>query len=173
MSPKRTAAVVVVVGVLAAWLSAAMTPSERARPALAVVATPVDARGAELASEIARLHERLSPDATPAQPSRNLFRFRAAAVRPLALATTKPSDPEPAASPAPAPEPLALKLAGIAEDPGPDGPVRTAIISSSGPLFLVKEGDSVTSSYRVVKIMADRVDLAGTRDGLVRHLDLK
>ena len=31
-----------------------------------------------------------------------------------------------------------LKLVGLAEDAGPDGPVRTAIISGSGELFLVE-----------------------------------
>ena len=170
MNPKRTATIVVIGGALAAWLSAAMTPGDRARPPLGIVTPPqVDTRGAELASEIARLHERLSPDAAPSQPSRNLFHFRAAAVRPLAPVTSSVLAP----IPTPRPEPLALKLAGIAEDPGPDGPVRTAIISSSGQLFLAKEGDSVTATYRVVKISTDLVDLADTRDGSIRQLELR
>jgi len=121
------------------------------------VTLPIDTRGAELASEIARLHERLRPDAPPVDPSRNLFAFRAAAARRL-----------PAPAPAPAPMPAlsealpqalaqpAFKLAGIAEDAGPDGPVRTAIISGEGQLFMVKEGESVTSRYRVVKILRRR-----------------
>ena len=41
---------------------------------------------------------------------------------------------------------LRLTLAGIAEDPAPDGgsPVRTAIIAGNGQLFLAKNGDTVT-----------------------------
>ena len=52
-----------------------------------------------------------------------------------------------------------MKLAGIAEDPEADGPVRTAIISGEGQLFMVKEGEAVTPRYRVAKISADVVEL--------------
>lgn len=172
MNLKRTATVVVVGGAFAAWLSAAMTPGDRSRPPPTVVPpTPAEAHGAELASEIARLHERLSPDATPRRPSRDLFSFRAGAGRPAAPVTPEPIVPGPVVNPVP--EQLPLKLAGIAEDSGADGPVRTAIISTAGQLFLVKEGENVTSSYRVTKISADGVDLADTRDGSARHLELK
>lgn len=171
MSLTRTAAIVVVVGAVAGWLSAAMTPGDRVRPALATVRpTPLEHRGAELEIEINRLHERLSPDTAPSEPSRNLFRFRAAAVRPLLPVATESSPP--IVTP-PLTEQLVLKLAGIAEDAGPDGPVRTAIISTNAQLFLVKEGESVTSAYRVATISAGRVDLTDTRDGSIRHLDLK
>jgi hypothetical protein len=71
---------------------------------------------------------------------------------------TKPALTEAVAMPAPLP-PSPLKLSGIAEDPGADGPVRTAIISGQGQLFLVKEGEMVTTRYRVAKISADGVEL--------------
>jgi ABC-2 type transport system ATP-binding protein len=45
---------------------------------------------------------------------------------------------------APAPLP-AFTLIGVAQDAAEGGPVRTAIISTPGQLFLVKEGDDVTS----------------------------
>ncbi len=76
------------------------------------------------------------------------------------------------AAPVAAPPP-ALKLAGIAEDAGPGGPIRTAIISGLGQLFLVKEGERVAGRYRVTKIAADLVELADTGDGTVLRLPLK
>src|SRR5476649_1299134 len=151
MNLKRTATIAVVGGALIAWLAAAATSNREIAPPSRVVTLPIDTRGAELASEIARLHARLRPDAPPVDPSRNLFAFRAAPIRRL---------PAPAPAPAPMPalsealaQPLAqpaLKLAGIAEDAGPDGPIRTAIISGEGQLFMVKEGENLTTRYRVM-----------------------
>ena len=171
MNFKRTATIVVVGGVFAAWLSDAMTPVGRAPMASAVHQTrPVDARGADLAKEIARLHDRLRPDAAPSAPGRNLFEFRKAA-RPLVQVAA----PIEAATPpvvAPVPQ-MPLTLSGIAEDPAPDGIVRTAIIAGTGQLYLVKEGDDIASRYTVAKITADGVDLKSAGDGSVRHLALK
>jgi len=66
-----------------------------------------------------------------------------------------------------------LKLAGIAEDEGADGPVRMAFISGGGQLFMVKEGDAVTARYRVAKISADVVELTDAIDNSVRRLPLR
>ena len=174
MNLKRTATIAVTGGALIAWLAAAATSNREIAPPPRVVTLPIDLRGAELASEITRLHERLRPDAPPADSGRNLFTFRAAAIRRL-----------PAPAPAPAPMPAlsealpqalaqpALKLAGIAEDAGPNGPVRTAIISGEGQLFMVKEGESVTTRYRVVKISADVVELSDQNDHTTRRLALR
>ena len=75
---------------------------------------------------------------------------------------------------APAPVPLPpLKLAGIAEDAGPDGPVRIAIVSGEGQLFMVKEGETVTPRYRVTKISADVIELTDVVDNSVRRLALR
>ena len=71
------------------------------------------------------------------------------------------------------PPPLPLKLAGIAEDEGPEGPLRTAIISGEGQLYIVKEGDEVTARYRVGKISADVVELIDVGDNTVRRLALR
>ena len=66
-----------------------------------------------------------------------------------------------------------LKLEGLAEDHGDQGPVRTAIISGFGDIFLVKEGDSVTLRYRVAKISADAVDLTDLTDDTPLRLALR
>lgn len=172
MNSKRTATLVITGGAVAAWLAGATPSNHNAPPPIVLAPHPLDARGAELASEIARLHERLRPTSTPRQPGRNLFSFKVNSVRvaqqPIAVA------PLPAIVDAPPPRTsTALKLAGIAEDDGPDGPVRTAFISGEGQLFMVKEGDSVTSRYRVAKISADVVELTDLTDDSVRRLALK
>jgi hypothetical protein len=173
MHLKRTAAIVVVGGALAAWLSAAMTPSERHTVSVpATRSAAVTLSSAELARETARLHERLRPDAVPRQPSRNLFTFHVAPPRATVAAVAKPAVVEAPAVPAAPPMP-ALSLAGIAEDPGPGGPIRTAVISGTGQLFLVKEGENVTPRYRVEKISADVVELTDLGDGSIRRLALK
>ena len=169
MNLTRVAMIVAGAGACAAWLSAAMTPA-RSRPiasATSVVA-PVETSGAELASEIARLRDRLRPDAAPRQPGRNLFSFRAAAAPSV---TPNAALPEAPVQPALA-EPE-MKLVGLAEDSGPDDPIRTAIISSPGGLFLVKEGESVTALYRVARIFVDVVELIDIRNGATRQLALK
>jgi hypothetical protein len=115
----------------------------------------VDARGADLAAEIARLHERLHPTAVPQQPARNLFEFTLnASPTPAPAAGVGAVAPAPAVQPAGTPEP-AFALIGVAEDAG----VRTAIISGQGQLFMVKEGDLVAERYRVTHVGADAVDL--------------
>ena len=160
MNWKRTATIAIVGGALAAWLAAAATSGIRdATPPPVARRAPIEMRGAELATEIARLHERLRPIASPRESGRNLFQFIA-------------PKPKPALPPAPAPvthaalsdvpvplPPPPLKLSGIAEDPGPDGPIRTAIISGQGQLFLVKQGEMITTRYRVARISADVVEL--------------
>ena len=157
---------------LLAWLAGAATSNHAIQPPPVVEPRLIESRGAELADEIARLHERLRPVATPRRPARNLFAYRAApATAPAAPAPT-PALTE--AAPAPAPLSLpALKLAGIAEDNGADGPERTAFISGEGQLFMVKEGETVTQRYRVTKISADVVELIDLTDDTLRRLALR
>jgi hypothetical protein len=170
MHVKRTATIVLVGGALAAWFAGAAT-SNRALPA-PIIPKPaaIDASGAALATEIARLHERLRPSTTPRTPSRNLFAFRAAPVAPpaapRAALTETPLVPQ-------APPMPALKLAGVSEDPGEAGPVRQAFISGEGQLFIVKEGETVTARYRVAKISPDVVELIDLGDNTTRRLALK
>jgi hypothetical protein len=174
MNLKRTATIAVVGGALAAWLAGAATSNRSIAPPIIVPAAPIEARGAELANEIAKLHERLRPTATPRQPGRNLFAYHAAA--PRAAAPAVPVAPKPALSealPALTPPQPSLKLAGIGEDAGSDGPMRVAFITGDGQLFMVKEGENVTSRYRVTRISADVVELLDLSDNTIRRLALR
>ena len=167
MNLTRTALIGVSGGALVVWIAAAATSPSR--PPTVPVASPgrLESSGAELAAEIARLHERLRPTVQPMQ-SRDLFRYgsrsREAAVTPVEIAPVEPlAPPVPAAPP--------LRLVGLAEDAAADGPVRTAILSSPGGVLLVKDGDVVLSRYRVTKVSADAVDLIDA-DNRVLHLSL-
>jgi hypothetical protein len=173
MNLKRIATFGIVGGALAAWLAAAATSGTRDTSTPLIVETPaIDTRGAELASEIRRLHARLHPDATPREPSRNLFAFSAAPQR-----TPRPADANAVvsrdATPVAPAAPL-MRLSGLAEDRDADGAiVRTAIISADGQLFLAKEGDAVTTRYRIAKISSDVVELIDLLDNSIVRLVLK
>jgi hypothetical protein len=171
MNFKRTT-MVVVGAALIAWLAGAATSKYVIPPAALVQQSSIEKRGAELASEIERLHERLAPVSTPRTPARNLFTFRAMAARPAAPIVTPPRPALTELAPAPIALPP-LKLSGIAEDAGADGPVRIAFISGEGQLFMVKEGETVTPRYRVGKISADVVELVDVSDNSVRRLALR
>ena len=171
MNVKRTTTIVVVGAASIAWFAGAMTSNHPIPPATVVQQTTIEKRGAELAIEIERLHERLAPAAAPRTPGRNLFTFHAAPQRqttPLAI----PATPALAEMPAPIALPP-LKLSGIGEDAGPDGPIRIAFIAGGGQLFMVKEGEAVTPRYRVAKISADVVELTDVVDSSVRRLALR
>jgi len=171
MHVKRTATIVLGGGAVAAWLAGAAT-SNRALPD-PIVTTPkaIDARGSDLANEIARLRERLRPSTTPRAPARNLFTFRAAAAPTAAIPPRAALTETPGAQPAATPQ-SALKLSGISEDPGIDNgaPVRMAFISGEGQLFIVKEGEQVTQRYRVAKITPESVELLDLLDNTTRRL---
>src|SRR2546421_6071376 len=116
MNVKRTTIIVVGGIALAAWFSAAMTPGRPRAVSHDIRPAPIDARGAALATEITRLHERLRPEATPHEANRNPFVFRStrAAARGARVAAAPP-----VAATAIAvlePQRLMLSLAGIAED---------------------------------------------------------
>jgi hypothetical protein len=172
MNPKRTATIVVVGGALLAWLAGAATSNRPIGPAPVIAIPTIDNSGVALEKEIARLHERLRPTATPAQSNRNLFSFRSAPVRAV-LAPSAPAAPALVEAP-PLPPPLPpLKLVGVAEDPGADGPARTAIVVGDGQLYTVKEGENVTARYRVTRISADVVELLDLNDNSLRRLALR
>ena len=171
MNVKRTAMIGVAGVVIAVWISAAATSNMRTvAPVVPTKPNVVDKSGAALAVEVKRLHERLRPTDAPVH-SRDLFRY--------AGRTSVPAPTVPAAPAAPAAQqPLLpivapLKLEGLAEDRGDQGPVRTAIISGFGDIFLVKEGDSVTSRYRVAKISPDAVELTDLNDNTPLRLALR
>jgi hypothetical protein len=182
MNLKRTTIIFVGGAALAAWLSAAISPERSVAPVNAIAPAPVDATGAALASEIARLRQRLRPDARPGERTRNPFTFqRAQSPRGAGAASGPAPDDAGVAAAAVGVPRLRLTLAGIAEDPAPDGggPVRTAIITGDGQLFLAKVGDTVTDrgvdvvEYRVGTISADSAELIDLRDSTIRRLVLK
>ena len=166
MNMRRAAILVIVLAALAVWIAAAATSGVRdVKPIAALAPAAIDASGAALAAEIARLHDRLRPTTTPTG-GRDLFQFASARPQtslPAAAAVQAPA-------PAPPPAPL-LAFIGLAEDTAPSGVVRTAVISAPGQLFLVKEGDEVTSGgarYRVVRIAADSLKLAAADETILR-----
>ena len=136
-------------------------------------APAIDARGENLAHEIERLHERLRPTESPRTPGRNLFTFHVAAPRTAAPLPPPSSAPAIVEAPAPLRAEPPLKLSGIAEDPGPDGPVRIAFISGDGQLYLAKIGDQVTPRYRVERISTDVVELVDLTDNSIRRLAMR
>lgn len=170
MNLKWTATLCVAGGALAAWLAVATSGGRDASAPAVAQRTAADVRGAELATEIARLHQRLRPTSSPRQPGRDLFRFSAPKPAPVVPAHTALT--EAVAAPAQLPPPP-FKLSGVAEDPGQNGPDRTAVIAGSGQLFLVKEGEMVTPRYRVVRISADVVELVDVDTTLPLRLAMK
>ena len=173
MNFKRTATIALVGGALIAWLAGAATPMRSPLSIAPAASNGVDQSADALASEISRLHERLHPTDPPRRPARNLFAYRGAVVKPLAAAAPAP---HPVVSEAPAvvapPQP-SLKLSGIGEDEGADGPIRIAFISGEGQLFMVKEGEMVTPRYRVARISADVVELEDLATNTPRRLALR
>jgi hypothetical protein len=153
----KRAVVLAVFGASFAWLNA-----RNATP----VPTPADSpvreprqRAVEPAGAITPLHEwRPRNMARPAR-TRNVFAFGTAAAK----SPTSPKRRVDSAlldlPPQVQPPPMPFKLVGLAEDASPTGPKRTAVISGAGQLFVVTDGEMVTSRYRVVAVSPDRVEL--------------
>lgn len=171
MHVKRTATILLGGGALAAWLAGAATSNRPLPDPIVPRPAPIDRRGADLAGEIAKLHERLRPNTPPRAATRNVFRYYAAPVPVVVTQAPRAAIVEaPVARPAPE---LPLRLSGIAEDAGPEGAIRTAIISGDGQLFMVKVGELVTPRYKVTQITADVVELLDLTDNSLRRLALK
>jgi len=171
MNLTRTASMLAGAGALAALVVGAATSRHEVPPPTPTHRPAIDAHGADLAKEIARLHERLRPDAAPRQSARNLFSFHAAPVAAAPVVETRPAPVEMPAVVAPPPSPF--KLVGIGEDPGANGPIRTAFISAEGQLFVAKEGEALTPRFKVTKISADVVEITDVTDGSTRRMALK
>ena len=171
MHVTRTAAILVGVAAVAALVAGAVTSSHDVPRPAPPRRYAIDARADDLSKEIARLHERLRPDATPRQPGRNLFSFHAA--RPAHAPPPLAAPVAPAAAPPAAPPPSPFRLVGLAEDAGADGPVRTAFIAADGQFFVAKEGDALTPRFKVTLISADVVEITDVTDGSTRRLALK
>ena len=170
MNLRRRAIGLAGAALLLAWLAAAFTGgrtgSTEEQPSVAPVRP--DSSVDNLLTHTARLHDRLAPDHAPRHLSRNLFRFVSPAPIPVPAAAAQAVPLLPAPPPTPS-----LKLVGIAEDTTAQGPVRTAVISGLGQVFLVKEGDEIVSRYRVVRISVEAAELTDLTDGTPLRLALK
>jgi hypothetical protein len=162
MKPSRIASLVAGGGLLAAWLAtAANTVGVTPAPAAPEVRVAPDPLLAEVQAQASRLRERLSATTSPATPTRNPYRF-ASPVPPRAGGAGP--DPAPVSgsadlpvAPLPPPPPV-LSLIGIAEHHTPEGPRRTAIITSGGELYMAGPNEAV-AAYRVVSVGSDAVEL--------------
>jgi hypothetical protein len=161
---------------LAAWLaSAASTARRPAAPAIQEPRVAGTSATETLASEVqahaARLRERLASAPRPQLPLRNPFVFgsrptvhtRPPAVRQIPEVVQPLSPPEPM-----------LSLIGIAEDQGPKGAVRTAIITGDADaVFVLVVGETLLDRYTVEAIGADAVELKDGVTNLTRRLALR
>jgi hypothetical protein len=163
---------------LAAWLaSAASTTFQEYDPALAperdVAQPPPDALANDVQAQAARLRQRLSAPPVPPAPQRNPFLFESRIAEPPRHLSRRVVEPAIVVEPAMAPEP-ALALIGVAEDKGPGGLTRTAIISDdTEAVFMVTVGQTILDRYRVEAIGADAVELKDSRTNAVRRLGLR
>ena len=127
-------------------------------------------------AEVERLHDRLQAPLVPATPTRNLFEFE----RPRHAARTATEHSTlPPAAPAAATVPAVqvrrtppYTLIGIAEDAGPNGPVRTAILSGASGLNFAHVGDEL-GDLRVVAIAPDAIRLSAADESTPLVLTLK
>ncbi len=102
-----------------------------------------------------------------------MFSFSAAAPKSHVTAKRLVESAPPEVPPQPLPVPLPFKVVGLGEDASPNGPVRTAVISGSEQLFVVRDGVMVTSRYQVMSISPDRVELTDLQTGSIVRLMFK
>jgi hypothetical protein len=118
-----------------------------------------------LTAEIARLHQRLQAPIVPMRSGRDLFAFRPAP-RVEPRGDTRTLSAPVTTDVGAAVRSRSLRLVGLAEDAGPDGPVRTAIVSGPAGLQfarigdLVGAGDAGEPAYRVTAILDAAVVLS-------------
>lgn len=154
-------------GILATWLAVTPKPGVPANsPAAAVRNQASASRPEELNAQATRLRERRGT-ATLRPSTRNPFRFSPRKPEPQSksLGERAPEDAIQPSAPAAPPAPM-LTLSGIAQKAGK----RTAIITGSGQLYLVGEGDSVAGLYTVVKVDPEAVllrDASGAEQRLI------
>jgi hypothetical protein len=165
---------------LATWfIAAAGQGGSRSTPA--VIAdesrhlTETERAAVEIQQQADRLRSRLVVAPAPSEARRNPFVFRTREVQSARDVSTTPESAaaEPAAAAAPLPEPDPFTLSGVATDENPEGPVRTAVLSGLGDVFLVKAGDIVASRYEIVAVGADAVELKDVTSGRTFRIGLR
>lgn len=177
LSMKRRRAAIYTGGgaLLVAWLAAANTSTPGDPPSREVAVTAaerVDDLAIRVREEGEKLRSRLTHAPAPAANARNLFSFAPVAT-PHAPPAHRSATPEPDAAPMP-PPPLPLTLMGIAENPSPGGPARTAILGgTTDEIYMVTVGQTIAARYSVTAIGADAIELKDLATGGFRRLALK
>ena len=163
---------------LAAWLaSAASTTFQEYDPALTperdVTHASPDVLANDVQAQAARLRQRLSAAPTQPSPQRNPFLFEPRSAAPARPAPRRIAEPAIVEGPVALPE-VPLALIGVAEDKGPNGLTRTAIVSDDAEaVFVVTVGQTILDRYRVEAIGADAVELKDVLTNAVRRLALR
>ena len=167
--------------VLAGWLAAGANQDglRRAREAIdgARARETADVARAEqlvdaIEAQAARLQARLAAAPEPARSGRNPFAFRVRRVESPPPRSVRAADVDDIPA-VPAPDPIPLTLSGVAEDAGPDGTIRTAILSGLGDVFHARVGDTIASRYQVMAIGAEAVDVNDLNTGRTIRLGLR
>ncbi len=170
-----------VVAVAGSWLAAGFLSG---RPA----ALPRDEALPVSQTEVGRVTTRLALNlktlASPSRtvrytpPVRNPFQFdgrqrASASARAGTPVRLSPSHGVSSLAPGLPPERPPMQLSGVAEDPGPQGPVRRAVIAAANELFLAGVGDLVLGRFRVTRIDAEAVELEDLQGGPMTILALR
>lgn len=164
---------------LATWLASStpavaphVTPAPGSGRPQASAQRAVVAHVQDLTAEADRLARRIQAQADYVEPARDPFRFKPApaAPRPVAVIAA-PAPAVTAAPPVIVPPPFALS--GIAEERQGEAVVRTAVITGSGDLWLVKAGEKVEGKFDVTAVEADAVELIRADTGTAVRLTFR
>jgi hypothetical protein len=160
-------------GLLATYLASYSTtlvtePARQGAPIDAARSTP----GPDIVEEANRLQARMRAVAVYREPARNPFRFGARQVAPPPAAAVPPAVATALPAPAPPRELPFVVLAGIATDMVSGAPERTAILTTTAGVVLVRAGEMVGADYRVREVGEDAVVLESPGDGSIRTLRL-
>jgi hypothetical protein len=158
--------------VLAGWIASAPAveaPVERRPAAARAQGAVAESRPpSDIEEQAARLQVSVRRELAYSRPHRNPFRFEEVrAIETVAVPVVVPEAPADASA---APALPLVTLAGIAEDRRGDAVERTAVLSSSSGVHLVRTGDELLGLYRVGTIDSEAVDLVSLGDGSTTRL---
>lgn len=177
MSVQRIAVWIGGAALLGAWIASAAGVPRVARltyrtPRVPPDVAAVDHLAADVQAQAVRLRERMASAPAPQAAIRNPFTFSAIAAPPRVARAVAAAPVEQPVAPT-APEPV-MELIGIAEDKGPKGLVRTAMISGpQNDLVMATAGERILGIYDVIAVGADAVELKHAASGAVRRLALR